>query len=109
MGSMRHLEITTEELKSLFDRGEAPALIDVREPREHAICALPGSRLIPLRELPRRLDEVDAEREVILYCHHGVRSLQAAYFLTQNGFAARSLAGGIDAWAWRVDPAMPRY
>ncbi len=89
-----------------------PFLLDVRQPEEHAIAALPDSKLIPLREIPGRLHEIEAckERTLIVYCHHGVRSLHAAAFLRASGFQdVRNLDGGIEAWSLNVDPSVPRY
>ena len=80
-----------------------------REPWEHAICALPGARLVPFPELPARLDELEREREVVVYCHHGIRSAIAVEWLRQLGVPAVNLRGGIDAWALQVDPTLPRY
>ena len=88
----------------------APALVDVREPWEYERCHIEGAQLVPLRELPARLAELPHDRELVLVCHHGGRSLQAAGWLARNGFSnVHNLAGGIDAWARTVDPAMPRY
>lgn len=92
--------------------GQPTLLLDVREPWEHALVALPESVLVPLGELPARHREVGPEAGtlVVTYCHHGVRSLQAAGFLLANGHPdVVSLAGGIDAWARVVNPAMTRY
>ncbi|MBL8979278.1 MAG: sulfurtransferase [Gemmatimonadetes bacterium] len=87
-----------------------PLVLDVREPHEFEIVHLEGSHLIPLRELPARLAELTAHRDIVALCHHGMRSLQAVELLRGAGFgSARSLAGGIDAWAVEVDPAMARY
>ena len=102
-------EITPEALRARLDAGRAPALLDVREPWEHAICALPGARLVPFPELPARLDELEREREVVVYCHHGIRSAIAVELLRQLGVPAVNLRGGIDAWALQVDPTLPRY
>jgi adenylyltransferase/sulfurtransferase len=83
--------------------------MDVREPHELAICGLGGLH-IPLGELPRRVSEVDRSREVVVYCRSGARSGRAVAFLRQQGVArAVNLAGGVLAWADRVDPTMPRY
>ncbi len=105
-------QMRVSELKAKFDAGEPVYLLDVRQPEEHAICRLPGSVLIPLGELPRRTDEVSPEpgATVVVYCHHGVRSLSGAVMLEQSGVAnVASLAGGIDAWSLQIDPAVPRY
>jgi adenylyltransferase/sulfurtransferase len=102
-------DLLVTELADRVEDGEDVQLIDVRQPWEAAIAVLPGSRLIPLRELPDRLDELDPRREVVTYCHSGYRSADAAAFLRERGFRARSLAGGIDAWSRVVDPAVPRY
>jgi adenylyltransferase/sulfurtransferase len=103
-------EITATELREILDQGQPVQLLDVREPHEHQIVSLPASRLIPLRELPSRLAELDPRAELVVHCHHGARSRQAVEMLRGAGFGrARSLAGGIDAWAVEVDPALPRY
>jgi adenylyltransferase/sulfurtransferase len=104
-----YAEITPEALRARLDTGPAPALLDVREPWEHALGALPGARLIPLDELAERVGEVEPGREVVVYCHHGVRSAAAVEWLRRVGLPAVNLAGGIDAWAARVDPALRRY
>ncbi|MBK6424207.1 MAG: molybdopterin-synthase adenylyltransferase MoeB [Gemmatimonadetes bacterium] len=104
------MEVAVTELAALLQGGAPPALLDVREPHEFAIAHLAGSQLIPLRDLPGRLAEVDSRRDLVVLCHHGMRSLQAVELLRAAGFQrARSLAGGIDAWAAEQDPALPRY
>ena len=109
-GTMEELEIDVAELRRRQEAGREPAVLDVREPREHAIARIPGATLIPLRELPQRLAELDPERPLVVHCHHGIRSLQAVRLLRARGFAgAVSLRGGIDAWSREVDPAVPRY
>jgi sulfur-carrier protein adenylyltransferase/sulfurtransferase len=102
-------DLLVTELADRIEDGEDVQLVDVREPWEAAIASLPGSLLVPLRQLPDRLGELDPSRPVITYCHAGVRSVQAAEFLREQGFRARSLAGGIDAWSRAIDPAVPRY
>ena len=104
-------QIHPTELKRMLDAGAPVVLLDVRQPEEHAICALPGSVLIPLGELPARAQEVEpGESLVVVYCHHGVRSLSGAAILGAAGLPnVASLAGGIDAWSQLVDPAVPRY
>lgn len=104
------LEIRPEQLKARLDKGDALALVDVRRPDEFEYCRLAGSRLLPLDQLSSSLDELDPADEIITICHHGVRSLDAAYFLRTNGFPnAKSLAGGLDAWSLSIDRGMPRY
>jgi adenylyltransferase/sulfurtransferase len=87
-----------------------PLLLDVRERPEASFASLPGAVLIPLGELPARLDELPREEPIVVYCHHGVRSARALELLEQAGFTrARHLTGGIDAWSVTVDPSVPRY
>jgi len=87
-----------------------PLLLDVREPWEFQTCSIENARLLPLRELPARLGELDPVAETVVICHHGGRSMQAAMFLQRQGFASvHNLAGGVDAWARSVDPSMPVY
>jgi sulfur-carrier protein adenylyltransferase/sulfurtransferase len=104
-------EISVEELSSeLVEKGEHLVLIDVREPHEWEIAHIEGARLIPLGQLPERLNELDGHAEIVTHCHHGARSMKALEILRGAGFGkVRSLAGGIDAWAERVEPGMPRY
>jgi len=85
-------------------------LLDVREPWEFQACRIEGARLLPMRELPARIGELDPAAETVVICHHGGRSLQAAMFLERQGFSCvHNLSGGVDAWARSVDPAMPLY
>lgn len=105
-------EISAEALKARLTRAPAPVLLDVRLPWEHRLVALPGSVLVPLPDLPRELETLAAKlagQEVVVYCHHGVRSLSGAALLRTAGVDAVSLEGGIDRWAAVVDPAMGRY
>ncbi|MFO0826055.1 MAG: rhodanese-like domain-containing protein [Gemmataceae bacterium] len=104
-------QIHPNDLKSLLDAGEPVLLLDVRQPEEHAYCALPGSVLIPLGELHSRASELEpTENLVVVYCHHGVRSLSGAAILRAAGFGnVASLAGGIDLWSLTIDPTVPRY
>jgi len=84
--------------------------IDVCEPHEREICHIDGTTLIPLGQLPERLNELDGHKEIVTHCHTGVRSMQALEILKAAGFTkVRSLAGGIDAWSTDVDPSVPRY
>lgn len=104
-----YAELTPEDLRDRLQGDGAPALLDVREPWEHALCALPDARLIPMEELPFRLEELPPDREVVVYCHHGIRSAAVAEWLRAQGIPAINLRGGIDAWTLRVDPALRRY
>ena len=93
-------------------RGESVYLLDVRQAWEHQTAHLPGAVLVPLNELQARVDEVKPPEgaQVVTYCHHGVRSMNAAIFLEQRGFReVASLTGGIEAWSLQVDPKVPRY
>lgn len=102
-------EMQVEELKRRRDAGEDIFLLDVREPHEYQICNL-GGHLIPLNDLPKRVSELDSSREIVAHCRSGVRSGKAVGFLQQAGFKkVHNLAGGILAWADRVDPKMPKY
>ena len=102
-------EIQVEELKRRLDAGEDIFVLDVREPHEYQICNL-GGYLIPLGDLPKRVNELDSSREIVAHCRSGVRSGKAVGFLQQSGFKkVHNLAGGILAWADRVDPKMPKY
>ena len=104
------LQIEPQALQAALQRGERPRLIDVREPWEHEICRLEGAELIPLGEIPTRHQELLDSEDVVLYCHHGIRSLDAAAWLRQQGVeGARSLAGGIARWAHEIDPSVPQY
>jgi len=105
-------QIPADELKSRLDAGHPTHLVDVRDPWERAIAALKDQQHIPLGELPERMGEIRVPNGalVVIYCHHGVRSLAAAEFLNQQGLSGIvSLAGGIDAWSQRVDPKIPVY
>jgi adenylyltransferase/sulfurtransferase len=109
-GGPRVPEISVEDLKARRDRGESFVLVDVREPHEHAISDLPGSVKIPLATLPHSLSKLSPEDEIVVYCRSGARSGQAVGFLRQRGFSKSfNLAGGINLWAERVDPSLPKY
>jgi adenylyltransferase/sulfurtransferase len=102
-------EIQVEELKRRLDAGENLFVLDVREPHEYQICHLNG-HLIPLGDLPKRVHELDSSREIVAHCRSGIRSAKAVTFLQQAGFKkVHNLAGGILAWADRVDPKMAKY
>jgi len=104
-------EITPAEVKAKLDSGSAILLLDVREPEERRICRIDGSRLMPMRSIPEHLQELKEESNpIVVFCHHGVRSLSVVDWLRRQGVEnCRSMAGGIDLWSRRIDPAVPRY
>ena len=105
-------EISARDLAVEIENGQPIFLLDVRQPSENERARLPGSVLIPLNELAARAAEIpdDPQTVIVAYCHHGIRSLNAAVFLRRLGHEnVRSLAGGIDAWSCDVDPQVPRY
>ncbi|MGH9648944.1 MAG: molybdopterin-synthase adenylyltransferase MoeB [Terriglobales bacterium] len=102
-------QISVEELKRRLDSGDDIFILDVREPHEYQICNLKGY-LLPLGDLPKRVHELDSSREIVAHCRSGVRSAKAVDFLGTAGFRkVKNLAGGILAWADKIDPAMPKY
>ena len=102
--------ISAEGLKELLDEGRDVALIDVREPWEYEICRIVGSRNIPMSEIPGELDTLEQDKDTVVICHHGMRSLQVAGFLDHAGFRrVINLDGGIDAWATRIETTMAQY
>jgi len=103
-------EITPAELAAAKVADPSIQLVDVREPWEVAIVALPDAIVLPLRSLPDLTDAIDPDLPVVVYCHHGTRSEQGRAYLAANGWPdARNLTGGIDAYARDVDPSLPRY
>jgi adenylyltransferase/sulfurtransferase len=103
-------DITVDELKRRLDKHESLFILDVRNPEEYQICRLAGSKLLPLPQLAARYTELDPEREIIVHCKSGMRSLKAQHFLRQKGFKrVVNLKGGILAWADRIDRSMPKY
>jgi adenylyltransferase/sulfurtransferase len=107
------LAIDVFRLKALMDQlTQDLFLLDCREPHERAVAAIEPSMLIPMREIPERLSELEPFRQhnIVVYCHAGIRSLKVTQFLRQHGLAkAQSLTGGIDAWSRLINPAVPRY
>lgn len=108
------LEISPTDVSYLLGRPGARdfRLIDCREESEWQICRLPDAQLVPLSRFGELAQQVftNTQEHLIIYCHHGMRSLRAAQFLRQHGFIhAQSMRGGIDAWADMVDPETPRY
>ncbi len=102
--------ITPHQLKEMVDENKRFILLDVREQWEYEIVHIPGAILIPLGELPRRCREITPAVEIVVYCHWGMRSLDAAFLLQQLGFkSVKSLVGGIDQWAQEIDTQLPQY
>ncbi|MGH7949059.1 MAG: rhodanese-like domain-containing protein [Candidatus Binataceae bacterium] len=103
-------EIEPRELKHRIERGDDILILDVRELEEIAIARLRGAVNLPMGEVPSRITELDPNREIVVLCHHGIRSAQVAAYLASMGFERVSnLSGGIDEWSATVDPATPRY
>jgi rhodanese-related sulfurtransferase len=107
---LANIEITPREAEAALAQDKSILLIDVREPWEHQRAHIEGAQLIPLGQIPANLQQIESADKIILYCHHGMRSLDAAAWLRQQGVTgARSMSGGIDRWTTEVDPLVPRY
>jgi rhodanese-related sulfurtransferase len=105
-----NIEIAPRDVKSMMDRGEKFLFVDVREKWEFDTSAIEGAVLVPMREIPANLSKFEEADNIILFCHHGIRSLDAAAWLrSQDVTAAKSMAGGIDRWSAEIDPKVPRY
>lgn len=104
-------QMTAPELNDYLATADPPPLLlDVREPWEFEHCHIEGSRLLPMGQIPSHRDELDPQAEIVVICHHGVRSQQVAGFLERAGFPhVINLRGGVDAWAREVDVNMPVY
>ena len=106
------LEVGVQEVKAMLDAGEAFMLLDCRREDEHAFVKIGGERFVPMQELPERVAELGEDRaqRLVVYCHHGSRSLMVARWLRGQGWSqAQSMQGGIDAWAEEIDTTLPRY
>ena len=106
------LHISPQQLKERLSSSQdiRPLLLDVREPWEFQICSLPGSVQMPMRTVPARMGELDADTETVVICHRGIRSMQVAMFLDRQGFSrVLNLSGGLDGWARSVESSMPVY
>lgn len=105
-----NFEITPEQVKAKLENGEAPLLLDIREPWEFATARIEGSKHLPMSEVPARVAELDPEANIVVVCHAGVRSAHVTEWLRENGFQkAQSMSGGIDRWSRMVDPSVPIY
>jgi rhodanese-related sulfurtransferase len=111
LGFVLPLEITPTEVKRRSDTAEEFTLIDCREPAEHDICQIGHATLIPMRDISQQFDRLEeAAMPLIVFCHHGVRSLTVVNWLREQGLTeCMSMSGGIDAWSREVDPTVPRY
>jgi rhodanese-related sulfurtransferase len=110
---MNPLEITAAEVKKQLDAGQLLHLIDVREPMEHATASIEDAELIPMNSVPKhvlRLEELSETGTLVVFCHHGMRSMMVVNWLREQGVVdCASMAGGIDCWSMEVDPQVPRY
>lgn len=102
-------EISVSDLNAALNSSDDPVLLDVREPWEFAMCRIQGSVNVPMQSIPMESNNLDKSKHYIAICHHGSRSLQVTQYLAAQGFDISNLAGGVDAWASDIDPAMPRY
>lgn len=110
--SMHSLETDCQTVKQKLDTGHNFVLLDCREQNEYDHVHIDAARLLPMSEIQERVGELEDLRseEIIVYCHHGMRSLQVASWLSQNGFTnVKSMQGGIDAWSCEIDDTKPRY
>ena len=107
------IEIAPRDVKRGLDAGERLTLIDVREPAEFQAARIEGAELIPMRSVPAELQRLETAADdsiLIVFCHHGVRSLNVVNWLREQGVTdCQSMAGGIDRWSLEIDPTVPRY
>jgi rhodanese-related sulfurtransferase len=107
------LEITPAEVRSRLDSGDPVFLIDVRQPEEYAICRIDGAQLVPMNTVPAALQDLEAKADegtLIVFCHHGMRSLNVVNWLRGQGITeCTSMSGGIDRWSIEIDPSVGRY
>jgi rhodanese-related sulfurtransferase len=103
-------ELTPQELRHLQEGKAQLIVLDVREPWERQTASIAGSQHIPMADVPSRLQELDPEEHIVVYCHHGVRSLSVTDWLRKQGYEnVQSMTGGIDKWSIEIDPKVPRY
>jgi rhodanese-related sulfurtransferase len=107
---LANIEISPRDVKDLLARNHATVFVDVREQWEYDTAHIAGSVLIPLGDIPSNLARLENAEELVLFCHHGMRSLDAAAWLRSQGIeGARSMTGGIERWSTEIDPTVPRY
>ncbi len=111
LNSAEELEWSVQKVHDRCLEGDSVTLMDIRKPSEREIVALEDDLFLPMEELPERVDEMNnLDEPIVVYCHHGVRSLRVTQYLREEGFdEVYSLAGGIDAWARTIDPELPTY
>ena len=103
-------EITPQELRQRQERNEELTLLDVREPWERQAASITPSVHIPMSDVPARVQELDPEQHIVVYCHRGVRSLSVTDWLRKQGYdKVQSMSGGIERWSLEIDPKVPRY
>ena len=103
-------EITPQELRQRQERNEVLVILDVREPWERGTASIASSLHIPMGDIPARVQELDPEQHIVVYCHHGVRSLSVTDWLRKQGYEkVQSMSGGIERWAVEIDPGVSRY
>ena len=104
-------QLNVHQLKARLESADnKPLLLDVREAWEIRLCSLEGSLHIPMGQVPARLNELDPQREIVVLCHHGIRSNRVAFFLSHQGYSnVQNLAGGVNAWAREIDNTMSTY
>jgi len=104
-------QMSARQLKEHLEQSKnPPLLLDVREPWEYEVCRIDGAQLVPMRSIPAALDRFDREQEIVVICHHGIRSRQVATYMEHQGFKnIINLQGGVAGWAQEVDPSMPTY
>lgn len=107
---LEKLEISPRDVQALIARGEKFFFVDVREKWEYETARIEGSILIPLRQIPSNVQKLSEAGKIVLLCHHGIRSMDAAVWLQSQGVqGALSMSGGIDQWSREVDSGIPRY
>jgi len=106
---MDKLTIEPLEVHDMMQKGAKFFLLDCREPWENQAARIEGATLIPMRRIPQQINDIPKDQPVVVYCHSGVRSFNAAAWLKQQGVNALSMSGGIDQWSAEIDPKVPRY